>query len=118
MLRHKKIAFPLLMLVVVIVVAVLLLLMRQESAETVKSAKVITLGESVCTMDAPSSNCGSYEVEIVLPDGQRTTYAVAGFSSSDNEQYSKISSDLRYAKDNDTTIDLEVNEKGFITSTQ
>lgn len=72
-------------------------------------------GASICTMDIPSSSCGSYEVNVVLSDGKKATYIVPGYNDEkDIKRYDRINLKITEAKDKGLKINLKVNNKGEI----
>lgn len=81
------------------------------------SVKILDYGYSVCTLDVPSSSCGSYEVNVQSSDGKKSTYTVAGFDNRKSERYDEITSKIANAKKQNVDIKLIINNEGEIIST-
>lgn len=104
----------LIMLVAAVLLAALILLNTR--ADTKRSVKILAYSPGMCTMDYPSSSCGPYEVTVQSAGGQNATYTVAGFSNAESKLYNELSMKIRKAKYQQSTVTLEVNDKGEIIS--
>jgi hypothetical protein len=106
----------------ILITSILLLLLvgfvyfLKGTASTSKTVTIVDRGFSICTLDVPSSNCGSYDVTVRTTGGQKITYKVAGFSNRDSELYDELTSKITRAKERKTQVTIAVNKYAEIIS--
>lgn len=91
---------------------------KDDSKVTRHTGQILNYGSSICTQDMPSSNCGSYDVDIQTVDGSKYTFKVDGFSNSERDLYDQISADIKRAKDQKAVVSIDVNGADYIVSVE
>jgi uncharacterized protein YigE (DUF2233 family) len=82
------------------------------------TGRISELGYGACTMDVPSSSCGSYTIKVQTADGATESLKVRGYPKRNNnrEAYEKISGLLNDSKQHNKEVVLTVNEDSEIIS--
>lgn len=110
------------LLLVIAIVAVLLgsafLMLKNTIFISKNTVRILDYGFSICTMDTPSTSCGSYEVKAQSMNGKKATYKVDGFDNRKSERYDRITSHITNAKEQNTTVTLKTNDKGYIVDVE